>query len=808
MPRNVLFLTVLLTLGWSSAAFPQAFVEQLSPPVLQRGTVNRIEVLGSDMAEAIGLWSSLPSDMFRARPVEASGANRAVFDVELTAQAPLGFYGLRLATRSGLSNVHLFLVDELPVTRSWTLRVEPPSEKVLDSESLAAAIKLPACITAPCRPAAIDRYSITVEKGQRVAFEVIGNRLGKDYDPLVRVRDAKGKVVAECDNSVGLFFDCRFAHTFAEAGTFTVEVRDSRFEGHPTWHYVLRMGDFPEARVSVPSAARIGETTTLTFPQVPGLQLPVEFAANRPLGSYFQEVRHSPSGLATWIPLVLSDLPTAVEVEPNDTLETATLVSAKVPATLNGVLGKPGDVDWFAFELAKDQKLNVQGIARTIGSAADLELVLFNADGREARRVDDTDLDEASFDFKADKAGLYRLQVRDLARDGGPEFAYRIDVRAGGPQFQLLAEAAELTIPQGTYQPLSLKVTRTEFNGEIQLELRGAPAGMTLEPNVIPADAIEFVGRVIVAPSSLTLRVGSASGKAPDSESQATGLHSLQVIGTASVEGGTALQGITKTKPLVDRQLKNVDLIPYALREDQRHLPPSLTNQIAVMITPPPPFNVELPESLIKLTRYQTAEFPIVTTRSAGFTAPITFTVTGGQIGVEAEERNQLYARFTPATADRLTSSGTFFNRILTNLAKHRVDLTASAEVNGHRVNLIRTFRLEVQSAFQPTIEPALPTAEPGGIVRFKILANRVATFDGPVTFTLGPQSGFTFPENVTIPKGAESVDVELKADPKLNPGRHNLRQQVAGFVGKYEESFNLPNIPIEITKPMTPGGK
>jgi hypothetical protein len=72
------------------------------------------------------------------------------------------------------------------------------------------------------------------------------------------------------------------------------------------------------------------------------------------------------------------------------------------------------------------------------------------------------------------------------------------------------------------------------------------------------------------------------------------------------------------------------------------------------------------------------------------------------------------------------------------------------------------------------------------------------------VTFTLGPQSGFTFPETVTIPKGAASVEVELKADPNLNPGRHNLRQQVAGFVGKYEESFNLPNIPIEIKKPVS----
>ncbi|MBC7821018.1 MAG: PPC domain-containing protein, partial [Planctomycetaceae bacterium] len=316
--RRRLLLSMFAAFGWSNLAFPQAFVEQLSPPVVQRGAVNRIEVLGSETAEAVGLWSSLPADVFRVRPVEASGANKAAFDVELTAQAPLGLYGLRLATRSGLSNVHLFFVDELPVTHKDDIsrNALASGSQVSDASQqpdasafrlMSEHVKLPACITAPCRPAMIDRYSITVEKGQRVAFEVIGNRLGKDYDPLVRVRDAKGKVVAECDNSVGLFFDCRFAHTFAEAGTYTVEVRDSRFEGHPTWYYVLRMGDFPEARVSVPSSVRIGEPTTLTFPQIASLQLPVQFPADRPLGSLFHEVRHSPSGVATWIPLAISD---------------------------------------------------------------------------------------------------------------------------------------------------------------------------------------------------------------------------------------------------------------------------------------------------------------------------------------------------------------------------------------------------------------------------------------------------------------------------------------------------------------------
>lgn len=65
---------------------------------------------------------------------------------------------------------------------------------------------------------------------------------------------------------------------------------------------------------------------------------------------------------------------------------------------------------------------------------------------------------------------MYRLQVHEMSRDGGPEFAYRLEVRAGGPRIQLQAETADLTVPLGTYLPLPVKVTRTEFNGPISLE--------------------------------------------------------------------------------------------------------------------------------------------------------------------------------------------------------------------------------------------------------------------------------------------------------------------------------------------------
>jgi hypothetical protein len=106
-----------------------------------------------------------------------------------------------------------------------------------------------------------------------------------------------------------------------------------------------------------------------------------------------------------------------------------------------------------------------------------------------------------------------------------------------------------------------------------------------------------------------------------------------------------------------------------------------------------------------------------------------------------------------------------------------------------------------VRSAFQPTFEPEIPTAAPGGTVRVKILANRIPTFDGPLTFTLGTNSSFAFPVTITIPAGQPSVEFDIKVDPKQNPGRQGIRVEVAGFVGKYEESLNLPNLQIEVKK-------
>ena len=83
----------------------------------------------------------------------------------------------------------------------------------------------------------------------------------------------------------------------------------------------------------------------------------------------------------------------------------------------------------------------------------------------------------------------------------------------------------------------------------------------------------------------------------------------------------------------------NPDLIPFALREDQRRLPPALADRLALQVVPGGPFDFELPRNIVELARYQHAEIPIVTTRQLGFEEAITFQAKGGQLADTSEGR-------------------------------------------------------------------------------------------------------------------------------------------------------------------------
>jgi hypothetical protein len=753
MSWTVFLLSIVNQFASLSSCSAQGFVEHLEPPALERGKTTRVTAVGSGLGKAQGLWTSLPPGAIKTTRVGEQTSSRAVLDVSVAADAPVGVCGLRLATEDGLANACLMLIDDLPVRGA-----------------VAGKVALPVSLWGRFREATVDRFAIVVAKGQIVSFESVGSRLGKDIDPLVTIRDAKGKIVAERDNDPGLYFDFRFEHTFADAGTYTVEMRDARFHGSEHGFYVLRMGRFPAARVAVPMVVRPGKRAELRLPELAGasvgLNVPKEAA-----GLFFGVLKRAQDEGSAWLPLEATDSDLTVHQSPGNTMEVST--PAKVPGMLCGVLQKPGERQFFRLELAKGQRIQVRAEARAFNSPADLEIAFTDAKGKELRRAAENAQEEIVLDFNAGNPGVYGLTVRDLNRDGGPAFAYRIEVRKPQPQVQVTAEVEGLTVPRGDYLPVPLTVKHTDYTGKVSLTLVGAPPGMTLSPNEIGAGASSIVCKL------------SATQQAP------LGIHTLQIL--AQAQGQPSPGVLVTTRPLIDRQIVNVDLIPHALREDQRRLPPALTDRFALQVTPSSFFTFELPEPLVTLGRYQHADFPISVIVHPGYDPKITMSAKGGQIAPKEEGRTRVFAEFAERT-------GTIHSKILTNLTKHRVDVTGVGVHGGRRVSLTRTFELDIRSAFVVSVAPPLLKLAPGATAKVRVSAERMKTFDGAVAVQLAPTPGLDLPTMVVIPRRQAGVDVTIKIDPQRMPGRQNINLNATAQVSGFEEE-QRGRFEVEIVK-------
>ena len=465
---------------------------------------------------------------------------------------------------------------------------------------------------------------------------------------------------------------------------------------------------------------------------------------------------------------------------PGNTIDEGT--PANVPSLLCGALQRPGERHFYRLELTKGQRIQVRAEARAFNSPADLELVLTDAKGKELRRVgENVQKEEIVLDFNAGAPGVYGLSVRDVNRDGGPAFGYRIDVRTPGPAIAVSAEVEGLTVPRGDYQPVPLIVTRSDYAGKIALSLDGAPPGLMLTPNEIDAGVNALVCKL------------SAAADAP------LGIHTVQIVAHALAADapGSPRPVLVRTQPLIDRQIVNVDLIPHALREDQRRLPPSLTNRFAVQVTPPSFFTFALPEPLVTLGRYQHVEFPMVATANPGANPKITYNAKGGQIAAKEEGRTRVYAEFADG-------KGSIHSKILTNLTKHRVEVTAVGANGGRRVALTRTFDLDVRSAFTVTAEPTLLKLEPGTTAMLRLNADRLKTFDGDVAVQLAPVLGFDLPSSVVIHlRGQSGVDIAIQVDAGRAPGRQSVNLNATAVVNGFEEE-QRGRFDLEIVKTPT----
>ena len=452
------------------------------------GKTTTVTFSGENLNGAEELWTSFPAKVARVSSDKTNdpGSGKVTFQLSIPKDVPLGVRAVQLTTTNGASDLHLFMIDDLPnVTKTGT-------NKTIAS---AQELKLPVAVDGNSEETSFDYYAFRAKKGQRVAVEVVANRLGSPLDPVVRLLDAAGRELIYCDDDPAIGSDARFSFTAPSAGRYLIELRDIGYQGGPKYHYRLRVGNFPLASEPFPLGARQGAETKLIFVgrNIEGVR-PVNLRVPENATRVPLNVKFRGSHGSGFVTLTASQFPELLEVEPDDTPETATKVL--VPSVVNGRFARPKDRDWFEFLAAKDQRLVFSGRTRSLGSPCDLFMRLFNADGKQLGEADISGANEGTLTNKFSEDGTYRLLVEELNRQAGPDLLYRIQIEPFQPGFTLSVETNRVEAASNGSFEIKVTAARREYDGPITVSPVGLVDDFALENNVVAEKKTETTLKV------------------------------------------------------------------------------------------------------------------------------------------------------------------------------------------------------------------------------------------------------------------------------------------------------------------------
>ncbi len=253
---------------------------------------------------------------------------------------------------------------------------------------------------------------------------------------------ADGRPLRQGRETPGVDGDCRFLYTFPSDGDLVIQVRDLLYGGAEGAWYRLRVTDEPFATVLFPLGGARGRvahlsasggnlaaplTQALKIQDDPGAILsvpPFESARGR-VASPFQ--------------VIAGDGPEVFE--PTGSLALA--------STVNGRIGRPGEVDRYALCFKNGEKVVLKVVSATLGSWLDSVVTIRNGAGAVLAENDDaTSIEptieagarsgaDSRLEFTAESDGGVFVELTDRFRHGGPEFGYRLSAGDERPDFSL-----------------------------------------------------------------------------------------------------------------------------------------------------------------------------------------------------------------------------------------------------------------------------------------------------------------------------------------------------------------------------------
>jgi hypothetical protein len=526
------------------------------------GEKKEITITGTNLLDATGVWTSFAGEV--TIPAGQKEAGKVKATISVPKETPLGLHFMRIATKKGISSVRPISVDSYP---------EVASDGKNKSKSTPQSLPVPVVVTGAATNEAAEYFKFPVVAGQPITLEVLGRRLGSPIDPVIILYDAKGKELGGfyADDTPGLMSDCRAVYTPKQTGEMLVEVRDTTYRGGADFTYRLRIGSYPSAMTAYPMNVERGKTANIGF-SGPNPSPPVSLTA--PKDPFKQVLNVSPQDAKNafgWpVPVRISDFPELTEQEPNNELKSANLIP--VPGGVSAQFQAKNDLDFFKIVAKKGVKYAIAVETYERNSPAEVYVKVQDAKGAELTRSNSQQA-LTRLDFTAPADGEFYIVCEHTNYLSGPTEVYHLTVTPVSPDFTLTFGLDRLDAPSGGYGLLPITVLNklNGFSAPIEVTLQGEDVSGSF---TIPANAAPLPATPLFIP--FQIKAGAKPGPRLIQFKASAKVDGKEIVrlGSSFEAAKAALNGIA---------------IP----------PDELTTQLALAITPEPPFSVSFtPEKL------------------------------------------------------------------------------------------------------------------------------------------------------------------------------------------------------------------
>jgi hypothetical protein len=193
-------------------------------------------------------------------------------------------------------------------------------------------------------------------------------------------------------------------------------------------------------------------------------------------------------------------VPFAVGDAPEVTAPVASAVAA--PVTINGRVAKPGAVDRYQIQVTPGEPLTFRIQARELGTSKLMAVIsVFDEKGVKLGQAGDEPLAEDVYNINQSRtagdpeiavqvppeAHTLTVAVEDLARRGGPAYAYRLSIRKVARDIRLILNPPYINVPAGGSVAVPVTVERHGYDGPVRLRVVNAPKGLMAEGGTVVA---------------------------------------------------------------------------------------------------------------------------------------------------------------------------------------------------------------------------------------------------------------------------------------------------------------------------------